>query len=75
MEFLFDDSIDTTSITNVLLIDKDTLDYEVFYNSCNETTFPIVYSRRSSRNDLLQLLNNKFNNINDAYDYYHSKKY
>jgi alpha-tubulin suppressor-like RCC1 family protein len=64
MVFLFNDSIDTTSITNVLLIDKDTHDYEIFYNSCNGTTFPIVYSRRSSRNDLLQLLNNKFSNIN-----------
>jgi alpha-tubulin suppressor-like RCC1 family protein len=60
---LFDDSIDTTNITNVLLIDKDTLDYEVFYNSCNETTFPIVYSRTCNRNDLLQLLNNKFTKI------------
>jgi alpha-tubulin suppressor-like RCC1 family protein len=64
MDFLFDDILDTTSITNVLLIDKDTPDYEVFYNSCNGTTFPIVYSRRCSRNDLLQLLNNKFSNIN-----------
>jgi len=64
MDFLFNDSIDTTSIRNVLLIDKDTHDYEIFYNSCNETTFPIVYSRRCSRNDLLQLLNNKFSNIN-----------
>jgi alpha-tubulin suppressor-like RCC1 family protein len=60
MDFLFDDTLDTSNITNVLLIDKDTPDYEVFYNSCNETTFPIVYSRNCSRNDLLQLLNNKF---------------
>ena len=64
MDFLFDDTLDTTNITNVLLIDKDTTDYEVFYNSCNGTTFPIVYSRNCSRNDLLQLLNNKFSNIN-----------
>jgi alpha-tubulin suppressor-like RCC1 family protein len=63
MDFLFDNNIDTTNIKNVLLIDKDTHDYEIFYNSCNETTFPIVYSRSCSRNDLLQLLNNKFTSI------------
>jgi alpha-tubulin suppressor-like RCC1 family protein len=63
MDFVFDNTIDTSNITNVLLIDRDTLDYEVFYNSCNETTFPIVYSRSCSRNDLLQILNNKFTSI------------
>ena len=63
MGFLFNDTLDTTNIKNILLIDKDTLDYEVFYNSCNGTTFPIVYSRNCSRNDLLQILNNKFTKI------------
>jgi alpha-tubulin suppressor-like RCC1 family protein len=63
MSFLLDDTIDTTNITNVLLIDKETSDYEVFYNSCNGPTFPIVYSRSCNRNDLLQLLNNKFTKI------------
>jgi len=63
MDFLFDNTIDTSNITNVLLIDKDTPNYEVFYGSCNVSTFPIVYSRNCSRNDLLQLLNNKFTKI------------
>jgi len=63
MDLLFDDTIDTSNITNVLLIDSDTLNYEIFYNSCNGATFPIVYSKSSSRNDLLQLLNNKFTKI------------
>jgi len=63
MDFLFDDTIDTSNITNVVLIDSETLNYEIFYNSCNGTTFPIVYSKSSSRNDLLQLLNNKFTKI------------
>jgi alpha-tubulin suppressor-like RCC1 family protein len=63
MDFLFDDTIDTTNITNVLLIDKDTLSYDVFYNSCYETTFPIVYSSSCNRNDLLELLSNKFDKI------------
>jgi hypothetical protein len=63
MDLLFDDTIDTSNITNVVLIDSDTLNYEIFYNSCNGTTFPIVYSRSCSRNDLLQLLNNKFTKI------------
>jgi alpha-tubulin suppressor-like RCC1 family protein/uncharacterized protein YjdB len=63
MDLLFDDTIDTSNITNVLLIDKDTLNYEIFNNSCNGITFPIVYSSSCSRNDLLQLLNNKFTKI------------
>jgi alpha-tubulin suppressor-like RCC1 family protein len=63
MDFVFDNTIDTSNIINVLLIDKDTPNYKVFYDSCNESTFPIVYSTNCSRNDLLQLLSNKFTKI------------
>jgi alpha-tubulin suppressor-like RCC1 family protein len=64
MSLVFNNNLDTTDITNVLLIDRDTVSYNTFYDSCNESTFPIVYSSNCNRNDLLTLLSDKFTKIN-----------
>ena len=47
-----------SNYTCLLLIDSSVKNYEVFVNSVNSTTFPIVYSSSSSPTDLLALLNN-----------------
>jgi len=50
--------------SNVLLIDKDSIkDYNVFVDSVNSDTFPIVYSGRSSSEKLLFLLRTLFTTI------------
>jgi hypothetical protein len=46
--------------TNVLLIDRDVLDYQVFVDAVNSSTFPIVYSRSSSQDKLITLLRKHF---------------
>ena len=49
------------SYTNILLIDKDVNDYQIFYNSVNYKTFPIVYSSyRSTKTEILNLIKSKF---------------
>ena len=50
--------------TNVLLIDSAVQDYQVFVDSVNFQTFPVVYSSGSSREELLSLLTSLgFNNL------------
>ncbi len=39
------------SFTNVLLVDSIVKDYQVFVDSVNSSTFPIVYSSNSSKSD------------------------
>jgi hypothetical protein len=39
------------------------MESQIFYDSANERTFPIIYSYESSRDELLQLLQNKFTSI------------
>ena len=46
------------SYTNVLLIDKDLIDYEIIVNSVNAFTLPVVYSSSSSRTEISTLLEN-----------------
>jgi hypothetical protein len=57
---VYDDSIDTTNMTNVLLIDSNVLNNKEFYDSVNANTFPIIYNYNSSTDDLLALLRQKF---------------
>ena len=57
---IYDDTIDTSTIQNVILIDSTVIDFQL-YNNAN--TFPIVYSRMSTREELLEILTNKFQNI------------
>ena len=44
------------SLSNVLLIDQSIPDYGVFVSSVNASTIPIVYSRTTTRNELLTQL-------------------
>ena len=60
---VYPDISGTNQYTNVLLIDNSVFDYQIVVNSVNETTFPIVYSMGSTKNDLLALLQAKFTTI------------
>ena len=57
---VYNDSIDTTNMTNVLLIDSTIIDNRELYDSANANTFPIIYSYSSKTADLLALLRQKF---------------
>lgn len=59
----FDDSVDTSSITNVLLIDDTVQEHQQFVQGCNANTFPIVYNYHSDRNELKELFIRKFSGI------------
>jgi DNA-binding beta-propeller fold protein YncE len=49
--------------TNVLLVDNSVPDYQIFVDSANSSTFPIVYSTTSSKTELLALLQKMFTSI------------
>ena len=57
---IFNDTIDTSNMTNVLLIDSIVSDKQQFYDSVNANTFPIIYSYNSSTDELLALFRRKF---------------
>jgi hypothetical protein len=57
---VFSDSIDTSNMTNVLLIDSTLGDKQIFYDSVNTNTFPIIYDSTSKTDDLLALFRQKF---------------
>ena len=57
---VFNDLIDTTNMANVLLIDSTLADKQIFYESANANTFPIIYDSTSKTDDLLALLRQKF---------------
>jgi hypothetical protein len=58
--FVFNDTIDTTNMANVLLIDSNVDDNQIFYDSANANTFPIIYDSTSKTDDLLALFRQKF---------------
>jgi alpha-tubulin suppressor-like RCC1 family protein len=49
--------------TNVLLIDSAVKDYQVFVDAVNPSTFPIVYSSSTSKEELLDVLRSNFTTI------------
>ena len=53
----------TNTYKNVLLIDSGVIDYQVFVDSVNPDTCPIVYGIHSRKSDLLELLQNNFTTI------------
>ena len=53
----------TSDITNILLIDYRVYDFQVFVDSVNSTTLPIVFNGDSSSNELLELFNTHFTTI------------
>jgi len=57
---VYNDSIDTTNMTNVVLIDSIVSNKKQFYDSANANTFPIIYNYNSSTDDLISLLRQKF---------------
>jgi BspA type Leucine rich repeat region (6 copies)/Domain of unknown function (DUF4347)/Bacterial Ig-like domain (group 2) len=61
--FAYNDSMDTKTIQNIILIDDTVQGYQKFVEGCNVNTFPIVYNYHSDRNELKKLLANKFSNI------------
>jgi len=68
---VYDDTIDTSAITNVLLIDSK---LSVFTSYANSNSFPIVFNRNATKEQLIDLLQSKFKNIQRvAYiAYFHS---
>lgn len=56
--------MNTSSITNIMLIDDSVYQLDIFYNTVSSTTFTIKYNSSSSnRDDLLNLLSSKFTTI------------
>jgi len=65
MNIEHNNSVDTTKIQNVILIDQSIPDYKTFVDGVNSNTFHIVYNNNTKWNDLLNILNSKFiNGIN-----------
>jgi len=58
--FIYNDTIDTSTIETVLLINSETEELNKYTNS---NTFGIVYNSGSSRDELLAVLRSKFANI------------
>ena len=57
---IYDDTIDTTNIRNILLISSDASDLGKY---CNPDTFSIIYSQYSNGIELLALLEKKFKSL------------
>ena len=60
---VFNADLNTETVSNVLLIDSNMSESQLFYDSANEHTFPIIYSYSSNRSELLQLLKDKFTTV------------
>jgi len=61
-KLIYNDSADTTSIQNILLICSKVVESQLFLDSVNSNTFSIIYSQNSDKNELIELLRNKFKN-------------
>ena len=57
---VYDDTIDTSTIQNVLFINSTVTNFQQYANA---NTFPIVYNSMSTREKMLELLTNKFQHI------------
>ena len=54
--------LDISGCKNVLLIDNEVKDAQLFYSSVNADTFPVIYSVASTKTELLELLQTTFPN-------------
>jgi hypothetical protein len=54
---------DYSNITNIILIDNQVKQYNLFYNNCNSNTFPIVYDKSSKSDELITFLTTNFLSI------------
>ena len=61
-KLIYNDIADTTSIQNILLICSKVVESQLFLDSVNTNTFGIIYSPSSDKNELIELLRNKFKN-------------
>ena len=61
---VYDNDTDTSNIQNIMLIDATISSRQIFVDSANTNTFPIIYSYYSDSNELLELLQSKFTHIN-----------
>ena len=61
-KFIYNNTIDTTTIQNILFISTQVTESQLFYDSANSNTFPIIYSPNSDNNELIELLRTKFQN-------------
>ena len=59
-KLIYDDTINTDNIQNILLICSNTYDAQIFYDSANSATFPILYSYTSEKKEMLALFKAKF---------------
>jgi hypothetical protein len=60
LDLIYDDTIDTSVIQNILLISSNVAESQLFYDSANSNTFPIIYSPCLKKIKLITLLRNKF---------------
>ena len=60
IDLIYDNTIDTTNIKNVLLIDSN---LAAFQNYANTDTFPIIYDRFCTMFELMDVLRRKFSSI------------
>jgi hypothetical protein len=54
---------DYSNIKNIILIDNQVKQYNVFFNNCNSNTFPIVYDKSSKSDELVTFLTTNFLSI------------
>ena len=60
---VFNADLNTEHVSNILLIDSNMSESQLFYDSANASTFPIIYSNGSNKSELLQLLKDKFTTV------------
>ena len=53
---IFNNDVDTTNVKNLLLIDSIVSESQLFYDSSNSNTFPVIYSNNSRAEDFIKLL-------------------
>ena len=63
VELIYNNDTDTSTIDHVMLICDSVSAHQIFVDSANANTFPIVYSYYSDSSNLLQLLLTKFTHI------------
>ena len=61
-KLVYNNTLDTNTIQNILLISSCVTESQLFYESANSNTFPIIYSPNSDKNELIELLRTKFLN-------------
>ena len=70
---VYNSNTNKNTISNIMLIDSNVIESQIFYDSANENTFPIIYSYDSNRDELLQLLQIITNKSNNDYSDYLKK--